>query len=44
MNIGVFVEALDVVPLDHLVPFEEDPVVDEPKEHVEADAVTTPAR
>ncbi len=43
MNIGVFVEALEVVPLDHLAPFEEDPVVEEHQEHVEA-AATTPAR
>ena len=44
MNIGVFVETLEVVPLDHLAPFQEDPVVEEPQEHVEADAATTPAR
>jgi hypothetical protein len=44
VNIGVFVEALDVVPLDHLGPFEKDSVAEEPKEHVEADAVTTPTR
>ena len=44
VNIGVFVEALEVVPLDDLAPFEEDPVVEEPQENVEADAATTPAR
>lgn len=44
MNIGVLVEVLDVVPLDDLVPFEDDQVVEEPEEHVEADAATTAAR
>ena len=44
MNIGVFVQALEVVPLDHLAPFEEDSVVEDPHEHVEADPATTPAR
>ena len=44
MNIGVFVQALEVVPLDHLAPFDEDSVVEEPHEQIEADAATTPAR
>ncbi len=47
VNIGVFVEALEVVPLDDLGPLAQDPMVEESREHVvesERTAAATPAR